>query len=65
MNIDIDTIIKENEILKKQAHELMTASMSQFELEWKRKGEYFPDIRLNILQKTVDLLANAPPPAKS
>ena len=53
----IENSLKENEQLKAQVKELIHLSTTHFYTEWKRKSDFFPEIRFSILQKTVDLVA--------
>jgi hypothetical protein len=58
----IESSLGENENLRKQVEVLMAESLSHSQEEWKRKSEYYPDIRLQILQKALELLAGKPKP---
>ena len=53
----IENSIRENDVLKKKIHEQLAISYTHFQTEWKRKTEYFPEIRLNFLQRTLELLS--------
>jgi chaperonin cofactor prefoldin len=58
----IEKSLGENDQLKHKVHELMEASLTHFQTEWKRRTEFYPEVRLKILEKAVALIA--PPPAK-
>ena len=55
--------IAENEDLKTKNKDLQEQVLKQFEEEWKRRAEYYPDLHLAILTKAAALNA-APPPKK-
>ena len=57
----IEKSLGENDQLKHKVQELMEVSLNLFQEEWKRRTEFYPEVRLKILEKTVDLLA---PPKK-
>ena len=60
---NIKASIAENEDLKTKNKILQEQVLKQFEEEWKRRAEYYPDIHLAILMKAAALNA-APPPKK-
>lgn len=53
----IEKSVGENDHLRAKVQELMNLSYQNFEAEWKRRTEYYPEIRLKILEKAIDLLA--------
>ena len=56
----IENSLKENDQPRTQVKELIHISLEHFNVEWKRKSDFFPEIRLAILQKTLELAAPAP-----
>lgn len=54
----IEMSLSENDNLKKKVKELLAASHAHFMEEWKRRIEFYPDIRLASLQKLIEI--NAP-----
>ncbi len=57
----IESSLAEAEGLKHKIQEQIKISVDHVNTEWKRKSEYYPEIRLKILEKTLELVA--PPPA--
>ena len=53
--------LQENEQIQKQLKTLMSESFQHFKEEWKRKSDFYPDIRFHILEQAVEALA---PPKK-
>jgi TolA-binding protein len=58
----IEHSIGENDHLKTKVKELMDQSLGMFQTEWKRRFEFYPEIRLKVLEKTVALVAPAAAP---
>ena len=52
----IQGAIKENEEIRSKLNQLMSESYSHFAEEWKRKSEFYPEIRLQMLLKAVEAL---------
>jgi hypothetical protein len=50
----IEVSLKENELIRQQAQELLNESLGYFQTEWTRKSEFYPEIRASILQKAID-----------
>ena len=57
----IEASLNENDALKAKVRELLDQSLGFFQEEWKRKSDYFPDIRTQSLLKLVELIS---PPLK-
>jgi len=55
----IKASLAENEDFKTKNKELLETMMKLFDEEWNRRGEFYPDIRLEIL--TASAALNAPP----
>jgi SMC interacting uncharacterized protein involved in chromosome segregation len=58
---NIEASIAENDDLRSKNKTMLEQCFSQFDEEWKRRAEYFPDIRLNVLNAASTLVA---PPKK-
>ena len=52
----IESSLGENDQLKAKVHELLTASYKNYEEEWKRHFEYFPEIHLRAVNDMVAIL---------
>ncbi len=52
----IESSLIENDQLKKQVKVQLDESLELFDLEWKRKSEFYPDLHIIILQNAVDQL---------
>ena len=57
----IEHSLNENDALKAKVGELLDQSLGFFQEEWKRKSDYYPDIRAQSLLKLVELII---PPVK-
>ncbi len=55
----IEHVLKENEVLEKRAKELVTESVQLHLEEWAKIKVLYPEVRLGILQKTLDFAAPA------
>lgn len=51
----IEHVMKENELLEAKAKEQMLESVDLFLEQWAKMKEYYPEVRLGILQKTLEL----------
>ena len=60
----VEHSLAENDNLRAKIHELMHQSFVHFNTEWKRRTEFYPDIRLRILEKAVDMIAPPTAPKK-
>ena len=60
----IEHSIGENDTLKHKIEGLTLQSIQLFEIEWKRRAEYYPEIRLKVIEKARDLIAPAAPEKK-
>lgn len=58
----IESSLSENDILKKKCAELLAESLKLQREEWKRRATYYPDIRLQLLSKALEVIA--PPQQK-
>jgi|GEM_PF-2515763 len=56
----IESSLGENDRLRSQVQELADQSLGHFQEEWKRRTEFYPEIRLKELEKLLALIA---PPA--
>jgi len=56
----IESSLGENDRLRSQVTELADQSLGFFQEEWKRRTEFYPEIRLKELEKLLALIA---PPA--
>jgi hypothetical protein len=52
----IEQVLKENEILVAKTHEQVTESVNMYLEEWIKMREYYPEVRLGILQKTLEFV---------
>ena len=50
----VQTAIRENDQLRVKSTQLMSESYTLFLEEWKRKSEYFPDLRYQIILKAAE-----------
>jgi hypothetical protein len=57
----IERSLAENETLRNVVRKQREDSFGQFQLEWRKRKDLFPDIRFAIITKTVELLT---PPKK-
>ena len=57
----IEHSLGENDQLKEKIKDLMAQSFGLFQEEWKRRTEFYPEIRLKVLEKNLALIA---PPKK-
>jgi hypothetical protein len=57
----IEASLAENENLRNKNQEFLTRVLQNFEDEWNRRSDYFPDIHLRMLESTAALVA---PPKK-
>ena len=57
----IKASLAENEELRTKNKELLQEVMKQFEIEWTRRAEFYPNIRLGILTSAAALNAPASP----
>ena len=55
----IKASLAENEDLRNKNKDLLDQVLKQFDEEWSRRAEYFPDVRLSVL--TASAALNAPP----
>jgi hypothetical protein len=58
----IEASLAENDTLAERVKTLLAESLSLFEDEWKRKTEFYPDIRLASMEQA--LIAIQPPKKK-
>ena len=56
----IENVHNENSTLETKTKELVAESVDLFLEQWKSVPELYPEIRLGILQKTLELLTPAP-----
>lgn len=59
--VAIERSLAENETLRKAVKAMREESFSQFQIEWRKRKELYPDIRYGVISKTVELLT---PPKK-
>ncbi len=52
----IQSSIKENLVLTHKTQQYFSESYALFLEEWSRRSEYFPDLRVQILQKAIESL---------
>ena len=53
----IEQVINENELLQTKTKEQVAESVDLYLDEWEKMKEFYPEIRLGILQKTLELLS--------
>ncbi len=53
----IEQVINENELLQAKTKEQVAESVDLYLDEWEKMKEFYPEIRLGILQKTLELLS--------
>lgn len=59
--VAIERSLAENETLRKSVKTMRDESFGQFQIEWRKRKELYPDIRFAVISKTVELLT---PPKK-
>ena len=60
----IEQVLKENKILEAKTHEQVSESVNLYLEEWIKMREFYPEVRLGILQKTLDFVMPADPKKK-
>lgn len=56
----IEMVIKENEVLEAKTKEQVSESVNIFLEEWKKSKEYYPEVRLGVLQKALEFITVDP-----
>jgi len=56
----IEMVIKENEVLEAKTKELVAESVNLFIEEMKKNIEYYPEVRLGVLQKSLEFITPDP-----
>ena len=56
----IEMDIKETEVLEAKTKEQVSESVNLFMEEWKKSKEYYPEVRLGVLQKALEFITVDP-----